>query len=196
MKKMNRKGREERKEKNEMNFASFAPFAVKPPPLPLPPEWLARDVAWSGRLAVWGRPRARHGLAWLLARSGDSIFWIAVIAVLLLRGQTLGWDLLWTVLATAVSVFIAKSIFKRERPSGPGRALSADKYSFPSGHAARVTAVAMTLSFAYPLWAVVWLVWATAVSLARVVLARHFLSDIIGGAIVGLVVSLLLQLFL
>jgi len=135
-------------------------------------------------------------LAWLLARTGDGLFWIAGSVVLLMRGASLGWDLLWTVLATMVSVFVVKGIIKRERPSGPGRAFSSDKYSFPSGHAARVTAVAITLAFDFPLWAVAFLLWATAVSLARVVLARHFLTDIAGGAVVGTAVALLLQLFL
>ncbi len=164
--------------------------------LPLSPELLARDEAWSRRLAVWGRTGWRRWLAWLLARTGDSVAWLLIIALTWSRWRELSVALLWTVAVTAVLVYLAKYYFKRERPSDPHRGLGADKFSFPSGHAARVTAVAITLSFLFPLWTAAFLLWGTAVSLSRVALARHFLSDIIGGAAVGFVVGLLLQLFL
>ncbi|MCB8968325.1 MAG: phosphatase PAP2 family protein [Ardenticatenaceae bacterium] len=183
-------------EQPENDAASSAAFVVKPPPLPLPPALLAKDAIWSQKLAIRGQRRSWRLLAWLLARSGDSVFWVAVCVVALLQRATLGWNLMWTITATAVTVYISKGIYKRERPSGPGRDFGADKYAFPSGHAARVTAVAITLSFLYPLWTAVFLLWATAVALARVVLARHFLTDIAGGAVVGTAVGLLLQLFL
>jgi undecaprenyl-diphosphatase len=158
-----------------------------------PTPFLNHDRLWSERLASWGSRRWVHGLAWLLARTGDSWLWALVIGLLVWRGARVGWALLWAAVGTAVIVAIAKGIFKRKRPSGPGRALYTDKYSFPSGHAARATAVAATLSFAWPEWSAAWLVWATAVSLARVVLARHFLSDVAAGALVGLTYGLLLN---
>ncbi len=188
---MNQKGRKDREEIE--NLASSGLSAVK---LPLSPALLARDEAWSQRLAMWGQAGWRRWLAWLLARTGDSVAWLLVIAVTWTRWRELSVALLWTVALTAVLVYLAKYYFKRERPSDPHRGLGADKFSFPSGHAARVTAVAITLSFLFPLWTVAFLLWGTAVALSRVALARHFFSDIIGGAVVGLVVSLLLRPFL
>ncbi|MBP6470872.1 MAG: phosphatase PAP2 family protein [Chloroflexi bacterium] len=155
---------------------------------------LDRDKAWSQRLADRVAGRFSHKLAWLLARSGDSWLWALIIIWLVWRWQPVGWVLLWVVVVTAVIVAISKGIFQRRRPSGPGRALSTDKYSFPSGHAARAAAVALTLSFALPIWTPVWLVWATAVSLARVALSRHYLSDICAGWLVGLPTALLINL--
>ena len=157
---------------------------------------LARDKNWSQRLADRASGRWAHGLAWLLARSGDSWLWAVMIVLLWWQGRPFAWALLWTVIGTAVIVAIAKGIFRRTRPSGPGRALSTDKYSFPSGHAARAAAVATTLSLALPAWTVLWLLWATAVSLARVALARHYLSDIFAGWLVGLLTAVLIHLLI
>ena len=154
---------------------------------------LARDKQFSGRLAQWANGRFRRPLAWILARTGDSVFWLAVIAILFWQKQRLGWDLLLAVLVTAVLVVILKGIFRRQRPKEK-KAFATDKYSFPSGHAARATAVAITRAFHNPNLAPLWLIWAVLVALARVALSRHFLSDIVGGIIVGLFTGIGYQL--
>lgn len=152
------------------------------------------DKILSRRLALWADGRFRHTLAWTLARTGDGAFWFLVIAILFWQKRRLGWDLLLAALATAVIVAILKGIFRRQRPKAK-RAFATDKYSFPSGHAARATAVAVTLAFHQPILAPLWLVWAVLVSLARVALSRHFLSDVVGGMAVGLFTGLGCQLF-
>lgn len=158
--------------------------------------WLARDKEWSQQLAKWtGNGRFRHPLAWVLARTGDSLFWLALIAWLLWQKQGLGWDLLWTVVVTAVIVGILKGIFRRQRPQEKW-AIATDKYSFPSGHATRATAVAITLTFAFPTYGFLFPVWAALVSLARVALSRHFLSDVVGGLVVGAIIGVFLQMIL
>ena len=90
---------------------------------------------------------------------------------------------------------VAKGIFKRKRPSEKW-ALSTDKYAFPSGHAARAGAVATALAFAFPAWGWVSLLWAVLVGLARVALARHFLSDVTVGLLLGIVIGLILQIWI
>lgn len=158
--------------------------------------WLTRDEIWSQKVAGWAaNGRVRHPLAWVLARSGDSLFWLGLIALLLWQRQELGWHLLWTVAATAVIVGILKGIFKRQRPQEKW-AIATDKYSFPSGHAARATAVAITLAFTFPAYNLLWLLWAILVALARVALSRHFLSDVAGGLIVGLGIGLGIQVLI
>lgn len=154
---------------------------------------LARDKQFSRRLAQWANGRFRHALAWILARTGDSVFWLVVIIILFWQKQPLGWNLLLVILSAAVLVGILKGIFRRQRPKAK-KAFATDKYSFPSGHAARATAVALTLAFHTPILAPVWLIWAILVSLARVALSRHFLSDIAGGIIVGLLTGIGYQL--
>ncbi len=60
--------------------------------------------------------------------------------------------------------------------------------SFPSGHAAAAFAVAAVLMLSYRRWRV-WLptlIGASLIALSRVYLGVHYLSDILGGAVVGL----------
>jgi undecaprenyl-diphosphatase len=152
------------------------------------------DKLISRRLTLWVNGRFRHTLAWILARTGDGVFWLVVILTLLWQRSQLGWELLLAAAATAVLVGILKGIFRRQRPKAK-RAFATDKYSFPSGHAARATAVAVTLAFHNPILTPVWLIWAILVALARVALSLHFISDVIGGISVGLLTGLCLQLF-
>ena len=157
---------------------------------------IAHDKAWSQALVKRIDGRFWHTAAWILARTGDSWLWFLIIVILIWQKRPLGWSLLWAVAGTAVIVAISKAIFKRGRPSGPGRAISSDKYSFPSGHAARAGAIAITMSFYTPRYTLLWLLWAVVVSLARVALARHYLTDIVGGLTVGILFGLVLQIWI
>lgn len=157
-------------------------------------QLIDRDKVWSGWLAGKGQSRFSHNFFWLIARTGDSWLWAIIILLLLWQWRELGFALLWTVAGVAVIVAVSKGMFKRKRPSDPRVAISTDKYSFPSGHAARVSAVAVTLAFFLPSWWLLWLVWATAVSIARVILSRHYLSDIVAGWLVGITYALILNL--
>jgi membrane-associated phospholipid phosphatase len=58
-------------------------------------------------------------------------------------------------------------------------------HSFPSGHAATAFAVAAALSLAVPGRRRVWLAVAGGVGLSRILLNAHFLSDVLGGALLG-----------
>jgi undecaprenyl-diphosphatase len=156
-------------------------------------QLLAYDESLSARIADFGAEGLPHAVAWLLARTGDSLFWLAVSGILIWRQLPLGWTLLITVVVTAVLTGLAKGIFRRQRPVEKW-AIATDKYAFPSGHAARAGAIAVAMSFAFPAWSAAWLLWAVLVALARVALSRHYLSDVIAGLVFGILVSLVLQL--
>lgn len=158
-------------------------------------ELIIRDELVSNQIAQTANGRFLHTLAWIIARSGDSLFWLIFSVILLWQKQPLGWDLLLTMAVAAGVTAVAKGVFKRKRPSEKW-AISTDKYSFPSGHAARAGAVAITLTFAFPVWGWVSLLWAVFVGLARVALARHFLSDVTVGLILGIVLGLILQIWI
>jgi undecaprenyl-diphosphatase len=158
-------------------------------------ELIARDEAASQRIAQYAGNRFVHGAAWFVARTGDSIFWLLVSTLLIWLRRPGGWPLLITVAVTALLTAIAKGVFKRERPSEKW-AIATDKYAFPSGHAARAGAVAVTLAFAFPQYAFLCFLWAGLVALARVILARHYITDVAGGLLFGVMVSFLLQFFL
>ncbi len=158
-------------------------------------DLIIRDELYSGRIAAWANGRFLHTLAWIIARTGDSFLWLIIIAILLWQREPLGSALLLTVIVAAGVTAVAKGIFKRKRPSEKW-AIFTDKYSFPSGHAARAGAVAITLTFAFPTWGWLSLLWAILVGLARVALARHFLSDVAVGLLLGFVIGLTLQIWI
>ena len=155
-------------------------------------HWLARDEGCSQVLAGWSAFPGAKLVAWLLARSGDSIFWLAIAALLMWRRHPLGLALLTTLVLVIVATALAKGIFRRQRPQAKW-AIATDKYAFPSGHAARAAAVAVTLGFAFPGWMLPLLLWAVGVGLARVVLGRHYISDVVAGLAFGFVIGFLSQ---
>ena len=64
-----------------------------------------------------------------------------------------------------------------------------DRFSFPSGHALNSFAIGTVIALAFPFAAVPVLVLAASVAASRVVLGLHWLSDVIAGALVGLVIG-------
>jgi undecaprenyl-diphosphatase len=120
---------------------------------------------------------------------------LIIIAVLIWRSNALAWDLLWAVIITAVLVTILKGVFRRQRPKEKW-AIATDKYSFPSGHAARAAALAVRLAYAWPNFILIWLLWAISVALARVILSRHYVSDVAGGLVTGILTGLSIQFFI
>jgi undecaprenyl-diphosphatase len=94
-----------------------------------------------------------------------------------------------------VPVQILKRLVARPRPSdASGRPLALvplpDPFSFPSGHAAAITAVTTTATIAHPWLAPVVLPVAALVSYSRVALRVHHASDVLAGMGLGLVGAL------
>jgi membrane-associated phospholipid phosphatase len=73
-----------------------------------------------------------------------------------------------------------------------GPTLSSDLHSFPSGHAATSFAVAAVLAAAWPRAGWVFYLLAVMVGVGRVLSASHHLSDVLAGALLGLLVGWLL----
>ena len=71
-----------------------------------------------------------------------------------------------------------------------------DRFSFPSGHALNAFAIGSVLALAFPAAAVLILLVAASVAASRVVLGLHWLSDVVAGVVVGLVIGTLVWLAL
>jgi membrane-associated phospholipid phosphatase len=96
-------------------------------------------------------------------------------------------------------VLLIKFTVRRKRPEGEWGAIyrNTDPHSFPSGHAARAVLIAFLFLALGPPWlAVLLLAWAPLVSLARVSMGVHYLSDVVAGSILGLVIALLIARFI
>ena len=81
--------------------------------------------------------------------------------------------------------------------SGGGIYRNTDPHSFPSGHAARAFLIAAVASVLAPAWLgiILW-IWAPLVSLARVAMGVHYVSDVLAGALLGIAVALIgLQIY-
>ena len=175
------------------------------PPSPRPTETetpgrfsalLDVDRRWTARLRIAERPGPTRALAVFLAHSGDSWFWGAALAVVWWSGTNL-WKwrtsvMFLAIAATAVVVMALKVAVRRRRPAGEWGKLyrSTDPHSFPSGHAARMMMLGVVALHVGPLWlAAALALWAPLVALARVAMGVHYLSDVVGGAVVGLLMG-------
>ncbi|MFZ5587740.1 MAG: phosphatase PAP2 family protein [Thermodesulfobacteriota bacterium] len=100
------------------------------------------------------------------------------------------------VVASGAAVQVVKHLAGRPRPRLDlpaweyfGPSLSSDLHSFPSGHAATSFALAGLLAACYPRLAAPCHLAAIFISLGRVVGGSHYLSDVVGGALLGLLVG-------
>jgi undecaprenyl-diphosphatase len=87
-----------------------------------------------------------------------------------------------------------KFLVRRRRPEGEwgGIYRNTDPHSFPSGHAARAFLIAVVGAALGPAWLGILLwVWAPLVALARVAMGVHYLSDVVAGALFGVIVALI-----
>ncbi len=148
-----------------------------------------------------------HGLwrlAVIFAHSGDSWLWAIGVGLYWLfglggeTGRTFSALLEISIVLQALFVFALKALIKRRRPEGTWGSIyrQYDPHSFPSGHATRAVMLAVLASGLSPELSPAWfawfmVVWAPLVCLSRVLTGLHFLTDILGGMLLGLLLGLL-----
>jgi membrane-associated phospholipid phosphatase len=160
---------------------------------------LELDLQHSRRLNIAGQPGRLRSIAAILAHSGDSWFWLAGLVFVYILGDA-AWKfraavLAASILVTAVLVLALKFSVRRRRPDGQWGAIyrSTDPHSFPSGHAARAFLITTLAIGMGPAWfGIVALLWAPLVTLARVAMGVHYLSDVLAGVLVGLLMGLVI----
>lgn len=161
-------------------------------------ELLNTDARLSEKMRIAEKPGILRTVAAFLAHSGDSWFWAAGLILLWALGETF-WKhwaavIFGGIAALAAIVLIIKFSVKRQRPEGEWGLLyrSTDPHSFPSGHAARAFLIGTLSIFLGPAWlAVLLVIWAPLVSLARVAMGVHYVSDITAGALLGIMAGII-----
>lgn len=158
---------------------------------------LKLDARLSDQLRVAEKPGARRDAAIFFAHSGDSWFWGAALIVLWGFGNSF-WKQWAIIELVGISVLAAlvmslKFTIRRRRPEGEWGSIyrNTDPHSFPSGHAARAFMIAVVAAGLGPSW-IAWIlwIWAPLVALARVAMGVHYMSDVLAGFIVGILMGL------
>ena len=160
-------------------------------------------VRWDERLPEqWARGRDAVSSAWSHSGStmGDTLtvigIAVAVGVVLLLMKRWGSVLLLATAMLTEVSIFVATTLLvERDRPDVAQMDVSPPTSSFPSGHTAAATALALSLALVISwnvrstavkvaAWSLALLI-GPAVAIARVYRGMHHPTDVVMGLLMG-----------
>jgi len=160
------------------------------------------DVRVSFRLRGWRPPRWFR--IWMLSatRLGDGWLWLATGLVLLALGAP-GLRVFAASAAAAgvanIALVLLKRRFRRVRPCAHGEnpvfavaplgLFADDRFSFPSGHTLNAFAIGTPIALHFPAAAPALFLVAASVGASRVVLGLHFVTDVLAGAILGLLIG-------
>lgn len=91
---------------------------------------------------------------------------------------------------------VLKQVFHRQRPCdcyGNFRAhiSPSDKFSLPSGHTTAAFLMATLITHFYPGFGGAAYLWAATIGLSRILLGVHYPSDIVAGALLGLMMAII-----
>lgn len=171
---------------------------------------LAIDASFSRMLAICHTPgNVFRPFAILLEYSGHGLPWFLIIIYMIFTTQLaerpklyILYNYLFSLILDVIFVGSIKSIVQRKRPSYNHSqdmhvVVKADRYSFPSGHASRVTLMAyITLTLfkgftnSTKITIIAWAFW---VCLSRVMLGRHYFTDICAGALLSIGIGTVLR---
>ena len=155
-------------------------------------------MTWEKHLEHWIVGLRTGWLDWLfiaLSRIGTlGLVWVAIALAVAVawRRPTI---LLAVVVADASADLLAdagKALVHRHRPFEHQLGPRSSTHSFPSGHTATSFACATVLSFYVPRLRVPFFVLAALIGLSRVYNAMHYPSDVLAGAVLGVLIALLL----
>ncbi len=163
---------------------------------------LSSDDRLSDRVLAWRPPRWVRVFVLTATRLGDGWAWLMAAAVLTASGS----HGLRVLSAAAVAAGISNTLLvcvkrrvHRSRPCERARPrhfdvdplawFPSDRFSFPSGHALNAFAITTVIALAFPPVAVPVFALATSVAASRVVLGLHWLSDVLVGAAVGVLIG-------
>jgi membrane-associated phospholipid phosphatase len=126
---------------------------------------------------------------------------VCILIPLFLGRFRLAWLFFVTVGLTGIAMEIVKKVAKEPRPIVllhghlHQRAQEVGLTSFPSGHVAVATAMALTLWLILPSkWRWLSIAWISVVAVSRIYLGVHSLNDVVGGFAIGLAVVCFVRL--
>jgi undecaprenyl-diphosphatase len=158
----------------------------------------APDHGLMRRLNRWRAPRWIRMWMLFATRAGDGWLWGAIGIALLLSGDPQRFHAVEAgVLAVGAGILIFHRIKRavgrvRPRDIEPhcwACIVTRDRFSFPSGHSTTAFAVAVSIGSFYPEVLPLLLVLAANVAISRVIVGMHFLSDVLVGSAMGMLLG-------
>jgi undecaprenyl-diphosphatase len=156
-------------------------------------------VAFQWCLSRKHSPQIAAVSRWV-SHSGDGIYYFVIGIILALVEPVFGTTFFLTgLLAFSIELpfyVVLKNSIKRRRPDDVitefvAFLIPSDKFSFPSGHTAAAFVMATLVSFYYPSFGFLACTLASVIGFSRVLLGVHFPSDILAGALLGSLSTLL-----
>ncbi|MGZ4936981.1 MAG: phosphatase PAP2 family protein [Halobacteriota archaeon] len=136
---------------------------------------------------------ALNTLFTLITFTANPLFTMLVITALYLGGYRKEALVLAVVfLVTLFLTFGLKFLIARPRPDDLGTGPQLPDPSFPSGHTSNAFSFATTLSYYHRKVAPFLFAWAILIAFSRVFLGFHYFTDVLAGAALGIVVSLII----
>jgi len=135
-----------------------------------------------------------------VSRLGDGVFWYSLMALMVCVDQTHAFV---PVAHMAVAGLIGTLIYKwlkvrtlRPRPFNVHQQISLrsvplDQFRFPSGHTLHAVIFSMVAIHYYPMLSVALIPFTILVGLSRPILGLHYPSDVLVGALIGILISTL-----
>lgn len=110
---------------------------------------------------------------------------VILVALLIARRWRAAVFVLVSLLVSVALVQLLKSLFGRARPGE--MLVTSDFGSFPSGHTANAATMAVLAALLFPrLWVLLLgIIWTLAMAFSRTLLSVHWLTDTVGGMLVG-----------
>jgi len=136
-------------------------------------DWLFIGLSWVGSL----------GAIWLL---------IALVAAILWRRPAIFVVTLVADVAGELLADVGKALVPRHRPFEHQLGPASSTHSFPSGHTTTSFACATVLAYYLPRFRAPLFVLATLIGLSRIYNAMHYPTDVLAGAVLGVLTALLL----
>ncbi|HWF37964.1 MAG TPA: phosphatase PAP2 family protein [Candidatus Acidoferrales bacterium] len=158
----------------------------------------SNDYRLMRRVHRWRAPRWFRILMIVATRGGDGWLWYALGLILVFFGGAQRFEAIGAaVTAAAAGIFLFRALKHASRRKRPceiephcwAKILPPDLYSFPSGHSITAFGVAVSIGLFYPDLQGCLLAAAFLIAGSRIILGMHFLSDVLAGSTLGVLLG-------